>query len=64
MAERFSDNLMRELLDQIDDRLREAEKVRNRADEHYRGRPFWPERRHSPRSTDPKSDDPGSPKVR
>jgi hypothetical protein len=64
MADRFSDDLMRELLDQIDARLREAERVRNQADERYRDRPFWPERRRSRRSTDPDDpDDPDSPKA-
>jgi hypothetical protein len=60
MAERFSDNLMRELLDKIDARLREAERVRNQAEGQYRDRPFWPERRRSPRNLGP--DDPDEPK--
>jgi hypothetical protein len=59
MPERFSDDPMRELIDQIDARLREAERVRNKADEQYRDRPFWPERRRSRRSSDP--DDPNEP---
>lgn len=64
MAERFSDNLMRELIDEIDARLREAERVRNKADEQYRDRPFWPERRRSRRSRDPdEPDDPKPPKA-
>jgi hypothetical protein len=61
MPERFSDDLMRELIDQIDAQLREAERVRNMADEQFRDRPFWPERRRSRRSPDP--DDPDSPKA-
>ena len=49
---------MRELIDQIDARLREAERVRNNADQQYRDRPFWPERRRSTRNHD--SDQPKS----
>jgi hypothetical protein len=65
MGERFSDSLMRELIDEIDARLREAERVRNKADEQHRDRPFWPERRRSRRSLDPdKPDEPDSPKAR
>jgi hypothetical protein len=58
MSDPFSDKLMRDLLDQIDERLREAERVRNQA-ERYRDRPFWPERRRSRRSSDP--DEPDEP---
>ena len=36
MPERFTDDLMRELITQIDDRLREAERVRNQAEQQYR----------------------------
>jgi len=64
MPERFSDNLMRELTDEIDARLREAGRVRNKADEQHRDRPFWPERRRPRRSSDPDDpDDPNSPKA-
>jgi len=53
MPERFADDLMRELIAQIDARLREAERVRNQAEQQHRDRPFWPERRHSRRDDDP-----------
>jgi len=58
MPDRFAEDLMRELIDQIDARLREAERVRNSAEQHYRDRPFWPERRHNTRNHD--SDQPTS----
>jgi len=53
MSERYADDLMRELIDQIDARLREAERVRNQADQQYRDRPFWPERRRNRRRPEP-----------
>jgi len=45
----FAEDLMRELIDQIDARLREAERVRAQADDQYRDRPFWPDRRRTGR---------------
>jgi hypothetical protein len=62
MPEPFADDLMRELIDQIDARLREAERVRNTADQQYRDRPFWPDRRRSKRNQD--SDQPEPRKSR
>jgi len=60
MAERRDDRV-RELLDQIDARLRDAERLRNHA-EHRRGTPFWPERRRSGRVPVPQqpSDEPNT----
>lgn len=51
---------MRDLLERLDASLREAERVRNQADQQYRDRPFWPERRRTRRDPDP--DQPNSPK--
>lgn len=62
MPDRFPEDLLRELIDQIDARLREAERVRNTADEQYRDRPFWPERRRHTRTHD--SDQPKSRRTR
>lgn len=53
MPERFADDLMRELIAQIDARLREAERVRNQAEHQHRDRPFWPERRRTRRDEGP-----------
>ena len=59
MPDRFTDDLTRTLLEQIDARLREAEQVRNRTDEGWRQRPFYPERRRVGRTT---ADQPREPK--
>jgi len=61
MSERYADNLMRELIEQIDARLKEAERVSNQADQQYRDRPFWPERRRKKRGLEP--DQPKSPEA-
>jgi hypothetical protein len=45
MSERFTDDLTRELIEQIDARLRDAERLRNHADDRRLQRPFWPDRR-------------------
>lgn len=61
MPERFTDELMRELIIQIDTRLREAERLRNQAEQQSRERPFWPERRRGRRDDDsgePESSEP------
>ena len=62
MPDRFAEDLMRELIDQIDARLAEAERVRNSADQQYRDRPFWPERRRNTRNHE--SDQPKSRRSR
>ncbi|MBI3049877.1 MAG: hypothetical protein HYY76_16360 [Acidobacteria bacterium] len=51
MTERFAEDLLRELIGEIDARLREAEQLRSEAGQHQRERPFWPERRRSRRTT-------------
>lgn len=52
MPERFAEDLMRDLIEQIDARLREAKRLRNEAEQQYRDRPFWPDRRRTRRDAD------------
>jgi hypothetical protein len=55
MSDRRDDRL-RELLEEIDARLRDAERIRNHA-EHSRATPFWPDRRRAARVPAPHSAD-------
>ena len=55
MSERHDDHL-RELLEQIDAHLRDAERLRDYV-EHSRERSFWPDRRRIGRIPAPDSDD-------
>jgi hypothetical protein len=52
MTERREDDRLRNLLDEIDSRLRDAERLRSYADEQQRRGAFYPERRHSERVPD------------
>ncbi len=45
MSEPFIDELTRELLERIDARLLEAERLRNHIEQRSRQVPFWPDRR-------------------
>jgi hypothetical protein len=60
MTERREDERLRKLLDDIDVRLRDAERLRSHADDRQRRPAFYPERRHSERVPDlhPKRDEP------
>src|SRR5438552_5057165 len=55
MAERHADRV-RELLEQIDARLRDAERLRSHVEER-RESPFWPDRRRIGRIPAPNSED-------
>jgi len=60
MTERREDERLRKLLDDIDVRLRDAERLRNHADDRQRRTPFYPDRRHAERVPDlphPKRDE-------
>ena len=52
MTERRDEERLRKLMDDIDVRLRDAERLRNHADERQRRGAFNPERRHSDRVPD------------
>jgi hypothetical protein len=52
MTERRDEERLRKLMDDIDVRLRDAERLRNHADERQRRGAFYPERRHSGRIPD------------
>jgi hypothetical protein len=45
MSERFTDDRTRALIESLDARLRESEEVRNRAQDHWRQTPIYPDRR-------------------
>jgi hypothetical protein len=51
MSKRREDRV-RDLLDEIDARLRDAQRLRNHAEQHKREAPFWPDRRHGGRVPD------------
>jgi hypothetical protein len=40
------------LIERVDEVCREAERARNQADDAMRRRPFWPDRRKTPRDSD------------
>ena len=49
MTDRRDDERLRKLMDDIDVRLRDAERLRNHVDQRQRSGPFYPDRRHSDR---------------
>lgn len=48
----FTDDLTRELLDRIDARLRDSERLRSHEDQRRSRVPFWPDRRRVERDID------------
>jgi len=52
MTERRDNERLRKLMDDIDIRLRDAERLRNHADQRQRRGAFYPDRRHSDRVPD------------
>ena len=52
MPERRDEERLRKLLDDIDGRLRDAERLRSQADDRRRRPAFYPERRRSDRVPD------------
>ena len=52
MVDRRSRDPLRDLVDEIEERLRDAERLRNHAEQRRHQEAFWPDRRHTSRVPD------------
>jgi len=60
MPDRGAEKPFRDIADDLDERLRDAERLRNHAEERRQQRAFWPDRRRGSRVPEPTHPEPAS----